>query len=176
MIRQRLQSGDGRKTLGLLAGTGAGLLVICVWPKVLAWHVDPLSAAQKVAFVAAAFSATAYNLRTRVLDLVMKIEGTPSRIAQLCTFARGCGRKLTNLVILFTITALLMAGGGFIPVSHRFGSWYTALATGLFISSCVHFVYVLFAFERFERYLLDDAEEKARSKDARRLFPDATKS
>jgi len=34
----------------------------------------------------------------------------------------------------------------------------------------IHFIYVLFAFERLERFMLDDAEEKAKDKEAKRLL------
>lgn len=170
MIREKLQAGRGRKVIGIAVGVLGFYLLWRYWGSLLARSINVLDAGQKIAFVAAAFSVTAYNLRTRVVDLILKIEGVPARVAQLCGIARECGRRLTNLVILFTAAAFLLGAGGFFPVTHAISKWYAALALGLFGASIVQFVYVLFAFERLERFMLDDAESKADEREANRLL------
>ncbi len=154
----------------MLIGAGSFYALFHYWDFLTAQRINPLDAGQKVAFVAAAFSVTAYNLRTRVMDLILKLEGTPTRISQLCMIARNCGGKLTNLVVLFTVTAFLMGGGGFVPSANLIGKLYACAAAALFGGSVVQFIYILFAFERLERFMLDDAEEKAKEKEAARLL------
>lgn len=169
-MRTHLQAGTGRTIASGAIGIIAFAVMYYCWAKLLRHGTNPLESAQKVAFVAAAFSVTAYNLRTRVMDLILKIEGTPSRIAQLSMIARGCGRKLTNLVVLFTLTALAMGAGGYIPRDHWLAVYFAAFVAGLFGASIVQFIYVLFAFERLERFMLDDAEARAANKEAKRLL------
>lgn len=149
-----------------------GTFGACVlgWDALAEFAIKPLDAMQKVAFVAAAFSVTAYNLRTRVVDLVLKLDYAPSRIAELAVIVRSCGRKLTNLVMLFTFTALLLGAAGFIKPDAAAAKWYSAGTLALFVPSIVHFVYLIFAFEQLERFMLDDAEDKARQKEAARLL------
>lgn len=169
-MRKKLQAGVGRKLASVVVTVVAFTLMYRFWPTLLARQINPLDAAQKIAFVAAAFSVTAYNLRTRVIDLILKIDAEPSKIAQLSTIARDCGRKLTNLVLLFSVTALVMGGGGYVPREHATAVYYASAVTALFGVSLVQFVYVLFAFERLERYMLDDAEAKAAAREANRLL------
>jgi hypothetical protein len=170
MIRKGLQSGKGRRVVGIAVGVGIFYALFHYWDLIAAVKIKPLDAGQKIAFVAAAFSVTAYNLRTRVIDLIVKFEASPSRIAELCATARECGRRLTNLVVLFTASAFLMGGGGFVPDSHEAAKWYACFSTALFGASVVQFLYVLFAFEKLERFMLDDAERRAAEKETKRLL------
>lgn len=168
-MRKLLQAGTWRHQIGWLA-FGAGVFALTYfWDWWATSKIKPLDAAQKVAFVAAAFSVTAYNLRTRVIDLVAKLELSPARVNECCAVVRACGPKLTTLVILFTTTALLMAAGGFIPDTCAAASWFAGGVAGLFAMSVVHFIYVLFAFERLERFMLDDIQARAEIKEAKRL-------
>jgi hypothetical protein len=41
---------------------------------------------------------------------------------------------------------------------------------GFFAASLISFVYIVFSFERLERFALDEAEQNARKKEADRLF------
>lgn len=169
-MRKSIQKGFLRIPLGIAAAVAGFLLLSHYWDALTAANARPLDAGQKIAFVAAAFSVTAYNLRTRVMDLILKISGRPTKVSHLCVIARQCGMRLTNLVILFTITAFLLGAGGFIPEAHWSARWYGAASAGLFAASLVQFVYVLFAFELLERMMLDDAEEKAKDSEAERLL------
>ncbi|MDX2110585.1 MAG: hypothetical protein SFY80_10130 [Verrucomicrobiota bacterium] len=170
MIRLDLQAGKGRQlACGALFCIATGGL-FCGWDMLKASDVDVLKDGQKVAFIAAAFSVTAYNLRTRVIDLILKVEARPTKIQSLCAVARDCGQRLTNLVLLFTGTALLMALMGFLKADYGPSKWIAALVAGLFFGSFVQFIYILFAFERLERFMLDDAEERAKDRDAKRLL------
>lgn len=135
-----------------------------------------LDGLQKVAFVAAAFAVTAYNLRTRVVDLVLKIEGKPARIDAFCGIARACGRRLTNLVVLFTLTSAWLAGLTVFRDKPVYAKWTSLGAVLLFTASTVSFLYIIFAFERLERFALDEAENNARDKEATRLFGSPEKS
>ncbi|NBV21354.1 MAG: hypothetical protein EBS05_05455 [Proteobacteria bacterium] len=131
---------------------------------------DLLGGMQKVSFVSAAFAVTAYNLRTRVIDLVLKIEGKPARVEEFCRIARNCGGRLTNLVILFTITSIWLGGLSIFREGTTAAKIAAAGSLVLFSASTVSFFYILFAFERLERFVLDEAEQNARVKEASRLF------
>lgn len=168
-IRLALQAGKGRKLCSLATALAFFYLLERIWTDVRALNHNPLDALQKIAFVAAAFSVTAYNLRTRVVDLVLKVEGAPAQTFHTTRVARDCGRRLTNLVILFTSTASLMGAAGFFPINQPISKWYACIVFGLFGSAIVNFIYVLFAFERLERFTLDEAEDRSRQRDAKRL-------
>jgi hypothetical protein len=170
MIRRKLQAGFGRRAATIIAGLGMFSLVLYHWDLLRHFGVNPLDVLPKVAFVAAAFSVTAYNLRTRVIDLSMKVEGAPERVREICGIARNCGKRLTNLVLLFTITALFMGALGVVPPALSFGKWAAAATFSAFVASIVQFVYVIFAFERLERFMMDDTEAKAQEKEAKRLL------
>lgn len=166
-MRRALQAGTGRTLATIFAVIAGASFVAYVWAS-LGQRI--LDTGPKVAFIAAAFSVTAYNLRTRVVDLILKFEGTPDRIELLSGIAKSCGRKLTNLVLFFTLTALVMGSMSFLKADGSLGMPVAAGALGLFLGSCIQFVYVLFAFERLERFMLDDAEERARQKEKARLL------
>jgi len=140
------------------------------WPADTAVQEKLLNGFQKIAFVSAAFAVTAYNLRTRVVDLVLKNEGKPARVDEFCRIARTCGRRLTNLVILFTFTSIWLGGLTIFNV----GTWSARMATsgamGFFAASVLSFIYIIFSFERLERFALDEAEKNARNREATRLF------
>lgn len=170
MIRAQLQAGRGRWLGSISASALVFAALFFNWDAIVKSGINPLDAGQKIAFVAAAFAVTAYNLRTRVIDLVLKLEGAPNLVTQWCMIARGCGRKLTNLVVLFTGAALLLGAGGFLSAQLAASRIYGGITLGLFVASAVHFLYILFAFERLERFMLDDAEERARQKEAARLL------
>jgi hypothetical protein len=167
-VRDQLQNGSGRRLASVVFPAAVGALCWYWWPADATIEEKILTGLQKVSFVAAAFAVTAYNLRTRVVDLVLKVEGKPARVDEFCRIARNCGKRLTNLVLLFTFTAVWMGG----LVFFKEGSPALIAGVGavaLFVASLVSFVYVLFAFERLERFALDEAEETARRKDAERL-------
>jgi hypothetical protein len=141
-----------------------------LWPSDAAVQEKLMNGIQKVAFVAAAFAVTAYNLRTRVVDLVLKVDGDPSRLEQFCRIARGCGKRLTNLVILFTGTSIWLAALTLFSERSLAGKLAVAGALTLFTASMVSFVYIVFSFERVERFALDEAEQNLRRKRAEQLF------
>lgn len=169
-LRQKIQDGCGRTWF-----TGGGALVagLCCWfwfPCAQTQQESLLQGLQRIAFVAAAFAVTAYNLRTRVVDLVLKVEGPPSRVANFCWVARTCGERLTDLVLMFTLTALWLGGLTIFKVGTSFARAATTGAVALFVACIVTFVYIVFSFERVERYALDEAERKAKQNEADRLF------
>lgn len=170
-FREKLQNGTGRWGVSI----GATLLVagasFYLWPTVSTEEERLLSGLQKVAFVGGAFAVTAYNLRTRVVDLVLKIEGKPNRVREFCRIARHCGARLTNLVVLFTLTSVLMAALTALKEGTLPAKAAGAVSLGMFACSVVSFLYIVFAFERLERFALDEAEETAARKEADRLFP-----
>lgn len=169
-IRQALQSGVGRLWGSLAVGFAAAAAIYFIWPGGKDHQLRILNGFQKVAFVAAAFGVTAYNLRTRVVDFATKVEGTPARIDEFCRIARECGTRLTNIVLIFTFSALGMAVLNVFDEGWFFTRWVTASAFGVFMYSNVQFVYFLFAFERLERLVLDEAEHQARKKEAKQLL------
>lgn len=164
MIRTALQAGKCRILAASVAAIAGFLLMAYFWPKVRNAGLNPLDIGPKISFVAGAFAVTAYNLRTRVIDLSLKVSGSPQWIRELNGIAKRCGQRLTNLVVLFTLTAAGLGLSGIIPASHRFAIWVGALAVSTFCFSTVHFVYVLFAFERMERFVLDEAQRAADQK------------
>ena len=166
MIRAALQSGKGRYLLSALSAVAAGLTVFSAWGSFL----KPLELLPKVAFVAAAFSVTAYNLRTRVIDLILKLQARPSRIDEIAGIARGCGKRLTNLVVLFTITALCLGFSGIIPDTSPLALGVASIVTALLAFSTTQFIYVLFAFERLENFVLEEHQSTARKVEADRLL------
>jgi len=168
VIRRWLQAGRGRTLSTLVVSAGTFAAIIYGWGRIEI-APKPLECLQKVAFVAAAFSVTAYNLRTRVIDLILKHEGSPERARKLSVTARNCGKKLTNLVLLFTLAALLLGSAGFIAESWPAAKWFTATTVAIFAGSCVQFFYILFAFERLERFVLNEAEFKAGDSEVKRL-------
>lgn len=167
-MREQLQNGSGRRLASTLLPVALALLCWNWWPDNGRAQEEILGGLQKVSFVAAAFAVTAYNLRTRVVDLVLKVEGKPARIDEFCRIARNCGKRLTNIVLLFTFTAVWLGGLTFFRVGNV-ALLACIAAIMLFTASVVSFVYVLFAFERLERFALDEAEEAARRKEADRL-------
>lgn len=164
-----MQDGILRVPLALLAGVLAAGGVFFVWLKHPDWMPDLPGPMQKAAFVAAAFGVTAYNLRTRVIDFVLKLKARPRRMGELCSEARASGKRLTNLVILFTFTAAVMASGGILAKNGWFEWLWTALGAGLFIGSCVNFFFLVFAFEKLEEFILEEHEELAKEEEAKRL-------
>jgi hypothetical protein len=169
-IRQQLQDGSGRKAATVLVPAAIAAVCYQWWPVDLEVQHKLLEGFQKIAFVGGVFAVTAYNLRTRVIDLVLKVEGKPARVDEFCRIARACGRRLTNMVILFTFTSVWLAALTIFDV----GTWEARVAAsgavGFFSASVISFVYIVFAFERLERFALDEAEQSAREKEAGRLF------
>lgn len=169
-FRQQLQDGVGRAPASILLPLAVAGACYQWWPDELKTQANLLGGFQKIAFVAAAFAVTAYNLRTRVVDLVLKIEGKPARVDEFCRIARICGRRLTNLVILFTFTSLLLGALTILKEGTLSAHIGVSIAMGFFCASIVSFVYIVFSFERLERFALDEAEQTARRKEADRLF------
>ena len=169
-LRGGIQAGDGRVPLFLACSA------------VLAWFTwDACSGDEKccklfsdtlpkIAFLPAAFSVTAYNLRTRLLDLVLKIEAPPRKMSDYCDTSRKCGKRLTNLVLLFLVVAALMATSGFISEKSAWAPVFHSITMALFAGSIVNFIYIIFAFERLERFMLDDAERRSAEREAKRIL------
>jgi len=169
-IRQKLQDGVGRTAATLIVPIAITVACYRWWPADITIQEKLLSGFQKIAFVSAAFAVTAYNLRTRVVDLVLKVDGKPARVDEFCRIARNCGRRLTNLVILFTVTSVWLGGLTIFNAGTPTAQFATSGAMGLFAASVISFVYIVFSFERLERFALDEAEQNARNKEAARLF------
>lgn len=148
---------------------GFSLLCFSYWP------TDPkdreliLNGLQKVAFASGAFAVTAYNLRTRVVDFVLKAEGRPDRVRQFCAMARNCGKRLTHLVVGFTATTIWLSALSFFDSKGSRAAWAASAAVAMFVWSIVSFLFIIFAFERLERFALDEAESNSDRKEAARL-------
>lgn len=149
-----------------------GAMTYWLWPYFDRWKINPLECIQKIAFVAAAFSVTAYNLRVRVIDMILKVDSGFSNLKRLCDIARACCKRLTDLVLLFTFTAMIMAASGFLPITWGGAVWYASVAVGLFGLCIVQITYVFFAFEVLEEFMFKDAESKAKKKEIDRLTKD----
>ncbi len=165
-----MQSGYGRYIASFLVPALISGFLVFYFPDDLEIIKNLFSGFQKVAFVTAAFAVTAYNLRTRVVDLVLKIEGNPSKVHEFGVIARACGIRLTNLVILFISASVYLSVITIIPESSDIAPYAAGMAFFLLFSSAVSFVYILFSFERLERFALDEAEKKAADAEAKRLF------
>lgn len=164
-----MQDGFMRVPLAFACGISAATAILFVWAKHPSWIPDIAGPMQKVAFVAAAFGVTAYNLRTRVVDFVLKLKARPRRMEDLCKEARMAGKRLTNLVLLFTFTAGVMASGGLLAKNGWFEWMWAALGAGLFVGSSVNFFYLVFAFEKLEEFILEEHEELAKEEESDRL-------
>ncbi len=165
-----MQDGILRIPLAVACGAIAAGAILYVWQKHVDWIPDVAGPMQKAAFVAAAFGVTAYNLRTRVVDFVLKLKARPRRMEELCRQARLAGKRLTNLVILFTFTAAVMASGGLLAKNGWFEWIWAAFGAGLFVGSSISFFYLVFAFEKLEEFILEEHEELAKEDEAKRLI------
>jgi hypothetical protein len=116
-----------------------------------------------------AFAVTAYNLRTRVVDLLLKNTYKPEHLERLSDTAKESGQRLTSLVLLFTITSLLMGLAPFLDSPVLLGRSVATVIACLFCYSLVSFVYILFAFERLEQFVLDQAVAETTEKEIDRL-------
>lgn len=168
-MRGLMQNGVLRIPLAIAGGGIAAGAILFVWQKHVDWIPDVAGPMQKAAFVAAAFGVTAYNLRTRVVDFVLKLKARPRRMEELCKEARMAGKRLTNLVFFFTFTAAVMASGGLLAKNGWFEWLWAALGAGLFVGSAISFFYLLFAFEKLEEFILEEHEELAKEEEAKRL-------
>lgn len=169
-LREQIQDGYGRGVATTLLPLVLAASCYYWWPLDTVFQEKLLSGFQKIAFVTAAFAVTAYNLRTRVVDLVLKVEGKPARVDEFCRIARGCGRRLTNLVVLFTFASAWLGSLTMFREGTLLARLAASGAVGLFAASMVSFIYIVFSFERLERFALDEAEQNARNKEAKRLF------
>ncbi len=172
-MRAIFTDGKGRWLTTAGAVAVASYSVLRLWPVLLDRGINPLDVFQKTSFVAAAFSVTAYNLRLRVLDVITKVDASTGRIRELCDMARACGMRLTNLVVLFTVTGVGMAAGGLVPSGLQVAPWLAALLSGAFAACFVQFLYIVFAFERLEDFALRQVEETVAKKRVEELFPPA---
>lgn len=169
-LREHIQNGKLRPTITIVVPVVAACLLFRYWPVEDQAQNRLISGLQKIAFVSAAFAVTAYNLRTRVIDLVLKIESSPTQVAVFCRTARDCGKKLTDLVLLFTITSLSLGALTLFNSGSVTAKYATLISVALFTASCVSFIYILFSFERLERFALDQAEHNARVKETNKLL------
>ena len=171
-IRDRIQDGQGRGFFSITLPVLIFFLLIFIWPSDKEIQQKIFDGLKNISFVAAAFAVTAYNLRTRVVDFVIKVEAKPTRVEEFCRIARDCGKKLTNLVILFTLTAAFLGTCSILIKGSFSGKILSLVGIGLFISSLSSFIYIIFSFERLERFVLDSAEKAARQKEVERLLRD----
>lgn len=174
-IREHIQDGRGRLFFSVAVPLLVGWASLHWWPTDVSIQEKWLGGFQKVAFVGGAFAVTAYNLRTRVVDLITKSQAKPEAVDAFSRIARQCGRRLTNLVVLFTITSVLLGGLTIFNAGSRIAAYALAIATALFSASMISFVYIIFAFERLERFALDEAVEAAQRREGARLFPPGPK-
>lgn len=162
-------NGTRRHLASWVASVSLGSATWYFWPDDLKRSAEILSSVQKAGFVGMAFAVTAYNLRTRVIDLLLKGSYKPNHLERLSQTARRCGRRLTRLVFLFSLTSICMGAAAFFDFSTacaRVAATTVALLSGYSLTS---FVYVLFAFERLEDFVLDQAIEDSRQKEIERL-------
>jgi hypothetical protein len=168
-IRDRLQAGTGRRFLSWLTFLAGAIVAWKLWPHNLKRSSELLSDVQKAAFVTMAFAVTAYNLRTRVVDLIIKSSYKPDHMERLSKTATDCGRRLTVLVLLFTLTSVILAAGVFFDFNLTIARFVATTSAGAFGYSLISFVYILFAFERLERFVLEHAVNSARTTEINRL-------
>jgi hypothetical protein len=169
-IRERLKDGQGRGIATLVVPILFAVLTAAWLPSESGPQRQTLESLQKIAFIAAAFAVTAYNLRTRVVDFALRATGPSDKVEEFCRLARISGQRLTNLVIRFTATAVWLGAITFVPSLPLYVRSAAALGVFGFTSSIASFVYILFAFERIERFALDNAELAARANEARDLL------
>jgi len=168
-FREHMVNGTWRRLISGAFGAAFAVIAWKFWPTQTSEIKETLSSVQKAAFVTMAFAVTAYNLRTRVIDLLLKCSFKPGHIERLSDTARRCGRRLTTLVVLFTGTSLSMGGAGFFEFSPFWSRWIAAVVAALFGGSFISFFYILFAFERVEEFVLSHTVEEARQKEIKRL-------
>lgn len=168
-MRKKLQDGWMRVPLTIGIGTLVALILIYYIEANEVFRIALPAAMQKIAFISAAFAVTAYNLRTRVVDFVLKLKARPRKMEEICRMARETGKKLTNLVLFFTFTALLMGSLGFLEGKNWYSTVWVIVVAVFFSISCISFVYVVFSFEKLEGFVLDEHEELAKSDEAKRL-------
>lgn len=168
-FREHMMGGTLRGPLSVILGLGCAFVVWRHWPLDPKREAEILGSIQKGAFVTMAFAVTAYNLRTRVIDLLLKASYKPHHIERLSRTAADCGVRLTWLVVLFTLTSLCMATGAFLDFSPLWSKLAAMTIGAMFIGSLVNFFYVLFAFERLEKFVLDNTIQEAKQKEIDRL-------
>jgi hypothetical protein len=169
-VRERIQNGYGRGFLTVVVPLAVFCACLYWWPADLEVQKRWLDGLQKLAFVAAAFTVTTNSLRTRIVDFVLKSEGKLAVLDEFRSLAIICGRRLTDLLLLFTITAAWLGSLALFAPGTLFGEIATGGALALFSSSIVAFVYIVFSFERLERFALDEAEANAHAKEVARPF------
>ena len=118
-LREHLRNGTARRIISWIAASAVAAAVWYCWPDTLARSKEVLSAVQKGAFVTMAFAVTAYNFRTRVIDLLLRGTFKPDHLDRLARTARRCGARLTSLVVLFTLTSAAMGGATFLDFDLR---------------------------------------------------------
>jgi hypothetical protein len=170
-LRGHLQAGKGRRLVSWILAIAAAFVTWQAWPADPKRAADVLSSLQKTAFVTMAFAVTAYNLRTRVVDLLLKNTYRPEHLQRLSDTAKESGRRLTSLVLLFTITSLLMGLATFLDSPPLLGHCVASGIAFLFGYSLIAFTYILFAFERLEAFILDRAVVETTQKEIERLTP-----
>jgi hypothetical protein len=170
-LREHLRNGTGRRVFSWLVALAAAAVTWRYWPNDFKRASEVLSSFQKCAFVTMAFAVTAYNLRTRVVDLLLKNTYKPEHVERLTETARKSGHRLTVLVLLFTFTSLLMGLAPFLDSHALLGRSTAAIIAWLFGYSFISFIYILFAFERLEQFVLDQAVIEATNREVERLTP-----
>lgn len=168
-MRKALQDGKYRHVIAMTFGILSVVLLHRLVMTIPGFSILLPEATQKVAFVAAAFGVMAYNLRTRVVDFVLRLKVRPRRMQEICEMARECGKRLTHLVLLFTSAACFMAAGSFFKDITWIRDYWPLFSAFLFVSSSVNFIYIVFAFEKLEGFILDEHKELAETEEATRL-------
>ena len=168
-FREHMVNGTWRRPISAAFAACFAFIAWKCWPTQLSEIKEALSSIQKAAFVTMAFAVTAYNLRTRVIDLLLKCSYKPGHIERLSDTARRCGRRLTTLVVLFTGTSLCMGVAAFFEFSPYWSRWVAAFVAALFGGSFISFFYILFAFERVEEFVLTYTVDEAKRKEIDRL-------
>lgn len=169
-LREHLRNGTGRRIFSVLVALTAAFVTWRLWPVDSKHASEILASLQKCAFVTMAFAVTAYNLRTRVVDLLLKNTYKPEHVGRLTETARKSGHRLTILVLLFTFSSLVMGLAAFLDSPALLGRLTGTVIAWLSGYSFVSFIYILFAFERLEQFVLDQAVIEARQKEIERLL------
>lgn len=120
----------------------------------------------------AILSVTSYNLRCRSLDYSLRHMVESTRPEDMSRNARKTGECLTNMVLLSFISSLIIFISGNVK-SMGVAQYLFPIAVFLFLLSVMQYIYVIFAFEKLEKFVLGETEKKAVQEEIKRQLQPA---
>lgn len=126
---------------------------------------DIIEGLQKTGFVAAGLVVAGFQLRTRIIDLLIKDYYTSQELEKLDNLARKCTSRLSDIMLRLVLTAALLSVSPLLAQAVGLGLFIAGVGALLLLWGLLDFIAILGSFDQLEDFTMTSVKRSVRKKE-----------